>query len=297
MPKAKKKEVVNGLSIDVEEWFHVLDVPDSPQPVNWDALPRTVERNTHKILDILEDSHAHATFFVLGWVADRYGNLVREIARRGHEVACHGDRHRLVFQQGRAGLEQDLRRARGLLQDLAGVPVIGYRAPGFSIGPRAPWAFEVIRDVGFRYDSSLFPARRMHGGAPGARQEPHAIELENGLTLVEFPSSVVQVGPLRVPFAGGGYLRLLPYGFIRWGLLSMNARGIPGCVYLHPREIDPAHPRIRMSWSRQFQSYVGLRSTEHKLRQLLTDFRMGRLVDVLLERKLLDAPGAALRRE
>ena len=202
-----KKEVVNGLSIDVEEWFHVLDVPGSAQPVAWDALPRTVERNTHRILDILEDSHAHATFFVLGWVADRYGNLVREIARRGHEVACHGDRHRLVFQQGRAGLEQDLRRARGLLQDLSGAPVIGYRAPGFSIGPRAPWAFEVIRDVGFLYDSSLFPARRMHGGAPLAPQAPHAIPLENGQTLVEFPSSVVQVGPVRVPFAGGGYLR------------------------------------------------------------------------------------------
>lgn len=290
-----KKEVINGLSIDVEEWFHVLDVPGAPQPMAWDALPRTVERNTHRILDILEDSHAHATFFVLGWVADRYGNLVREISRRGHEVACHGDRHRLVFQQGRSGLEQDLRRARGLLQELSGAPVVGYRAPGFSIGPRAPWAFEVIREVGFLYDSSLFPARRMHGGAPLAPQAPHTIALENGLVLAEFPSSVVQVGPIRIPFAGGGYLRLLPYALIRWGLLRMNANDIPGCVYLHPREIDPAHPRLRMNWRRQFQSYVGLHSAERKLRQLLTDFRFGRLGDLLLERKLLDVPGAALR--
>jgi len=291
-----KKEMVNGLSIDVEEWFHVLDVPGAPQPVSWDALPRTVVRNTMKILDILEDSHAHGTFFVLGWVADRYGQLVREIARRGHEVACHGDRHRLVFQQGRAGLEQDLRRARGLLQDLSGAPVIGYRAPGFSIGPRAPWAFDVIREVGFLYDSSLFPARRMHGGAPGSPQRPHAMKLENGLTLVEFPSSVVRVGPVHVAFAGGGYLRLLPYEFIRWGLMRLNARDIPACVYLHPREIDPAHPRLRMSWQRHFQSYVGLHSAERKLRQLLTDFRFGRLADILLERKLLEVPGAALRR-
>ena len=290
-----KKEMVNGLSIDVEEWFHVLDVPGAPQPVSWDALPRTVERNTMKILDILEDSHAHGTFFVLGWVADRYGQLVREIARRGHEVACHGDRHRLVFQQGRAGLEQDLRRARGLLQDLSGAPVIGYRAPGFSIGPRAPWAFDVIREVGFLYDSSLFPARRMHGGAPGSPQRPHAMKLENGLTLVEFPSSVVRVGPVHVAFAGGGYLRLLPYEFIRWGLMRLNARDIPACVYLHPREIDPAHPRLRMSWQRHFQSYVGLHSAERKLRQLLTDFRFGRLADILLERKLLEVPGATLR--
>lgn len=290
-----KKEMVNGLSIDVEEWFHVLDVPGAPQPVSWDALPRTVERNTMKILDILEDSHAHGTFFVLGWVADRYGQLVREIARRGHEVACHGDRHRLVFQQGRAGFEQDLRRARGLLQDLCGAPVIGYRAPGFSIGPRAPWAFEVIREVGFLYDSSLFPARRMHGGAPGSPQRPHAMTLENGLSLVEFPSSVVKVGRVHVPFAGGGYLRLLPYEFIRWGLMRLNARDIPTCVYLHPREIDPAHPRLRMSWQRHFQSYVGLHSAERKLRQLLTDFRFGRLADILLERKLLEVPGTALR--
>ncbi len=291
-----KKQVVNALSIDVEEWFHVLDVPGAPQPVSWDALPRTVERNTMKILELLEDSHARATFFVLGWVADRYGQLVREIARRGHEVACHGDRHRLVFQQGRAGFEQDLRRARGLLQDLSGAPVIGYRAPGFSIGPRAPWAFEVIREVGFLYDSSLFPARRMHGGAPGAPQRPHEMKLENGTSLVEFPSSVVRVGPIHVPFAGGGYLRLLPYEFIRWGLLRFNARDVPACVYLHPREIDPAHPRMRMSWMRHFQSYVGLRSAERKLRQLLTDFRFGRLADILLERKLLEVPGAALRR-
>lgn len=290
-----KKTTINGLSVDVEEWFHVLDVPGAPQPVQWDALPRTVERNTHRILDILDDSSTHATFFVLGWVADRYGALVREIAHRGHEVACHGDRHRLVFQQGRAGLEQDLRRARGVLQDLAGSPVIGYRAPGFSIGPRAPWAFDVIREVGFLYDSSLFPARRMHGGAPQAPQEPHDIPLENGLKLVEFPSSVVEVGPLKVPFAGGGYLRLFPYEFIRWGLRRMNANGIPGCVYLHPREIDPAHPRLRMSWQRHFQSYVNLRSTERKLRQLLTDFRFARLADILIDRKLLDAPGASLR--
>lgn len=290
-----KKETVNGLSIDVEEWFHVLDVPGAPQPVQWDALPRTVERNTHRILDILDDSHAKATFFVLGWVADRYENLVREISKRGHEVACHGDRHRLVFQHGRAGLEQDLRRARGALQDLSGSPVIGYRAPGFSIGPRAPWAFEVIRNVGFLYDSSLFPARRMHGGAPLAPQEPHDIPLENGQRLVEFPSSVVEVGPLRVPFAGGGYLRLFPYEFIRWGIRRMNRTDVPACVYLHPREIDPAHPRLRMSWQRHFQSYVNLRSTERKLRQLLTDFRFGRLADVLIDRKLLDVPGASLR--
>jgi len=290
-----KQQVVNGLSIDVEEWFHVLDVPGAPQPREWDALPRTVERNTRRILEIFDDSNTKATFFVLGWVADRYKNMIRDINEQGHEIACHGDRHRLVYQQGRAGLEQDLRRARGVLQDMIGKPVLGYRAPGFSIGPRAPWAFDVIRQAGFLYDSSLFPARRVHGGAPKALGAPHRITLEGGEHLAEFPSSVISIGPVRVPFSGGGYLRLLPYRFIRYAFKRANAAGDPVCVYLHPREIDPSHPRLHMSFQRHFQSYVNLRSTERKLRQLLTDFPFAPLVDVLTERKLLDVPGAFLR--
>lgn len=285
-----KKPVVNGLSFDVEEWFHVLDVPGAPQPREWDALPRTVERNTNRILDILDDSHAKATFFVLGWVASRYGHVVKEIARRGHEIACHGDRHRLVYQQGRAGFEQDLRRAWAGLSDMIGAPVLGYRAPGFSIGPRAPWAFDVIRKAGFLYDSSLFPARRVHGGAPKAARFLHRIAVEYGQSLAEFPMSVVDVGPVRVPFSGGGYLRLLPYRFIHTATKRLNADDVPVCVYLHPREIDPSHPRLHMSWQRSFQSYVNLGSTEWKLRQFLTDFRCAPLADVLVERKLLDLP-------
>jgi len=291
-----QQAIVNGLSIDVEEWFHVLDVPGAPQPREWDALPRTVERNTRRLLEILADSNVKATFFVLGWVASRYPGLVQDISRAGHEIACHGDRHRLVYQQGRAGLEQDLRRARGSLQDLTGTPVIGYRAPGFSIGPRAPWAFDVIRQVGFLYDSSLFPARRVHGGAPQGVRGLHRIPVDDGRYMAEFPSSVIELGPVRVPFSGGGYLRLLPYGFIRWATRRMNAVGEPICVYLHPREIDPHHPRLEMSWKRSFQSYVNLRSTERKLRQLLTDFRFSPLADVLADRKVLELPGA-LRRD
>lgn len=285
-----KQPVVNGLSIDVEEWFHVLDVPGSPQPKEWDLLPRTVERNTHRILEILGDAQAKATFFVLGWVATRYPHLVKEISRQGHEIACHGDRHRLVYQQGRAGFEQDLRRARAGLMDMIGRPVLGYRAPGFSIGPRAPWAFDVIRKAGFLYDSSLFPARRVHGGAPKAARFLHTLPVEDGEQLAEFPMSVIDLGPVRVPFSGGGYLRLLPYAFIWRALARLNSDDVPVCVYLHPREIDPSHPRLKMSWQRHFQSYVNLRGTEWKLRQLLTDFRFAPLADVLAERKLLELP-------
>lgn len=289
--------VINGLSFDVEEWFHVLDVPSAPQPRQWDAMPRTVERNTRRLLQILDDGNVRATFFVLGWVADRYPGLVREISDAGHEVASHGDRHRLVYQQGRAGLEQDLRRARRLLEDLTGQPVIGYRAPGFSIGPRAPWAFDVIRKAGFLYDSSLFPARRVHGGAPQAARAMHRIPVEDGQELAEFPSSVIELGPFRVPFAGGGYVRLLPYSLIAWAMRRHNGHDEPACVYLHPREIDPGHPRLHMSWKRSFQCYVNLGSTERKLRQLLVDFRFAPLGDVLAERKILELPGAWRRGE
>ncbi len=287
--------VINGLSFDVEEWFHVLDVPSAPQPRQWDAMPRTVERNTRRLLEILDDANVRATFFVLGWVADRYPHLVRDIAEAGHEVASHGDRHRLVYQQGRAGLEQDLCRARGLLENLIGQPVIGYRAPGFSIGPRAPWAFDVIRKAGFLYDSSLFPARRVHGGSPHGARVLHRIPVADGQHLAEFPSSVLEYGSLRLPFSGGGYVRLLPYPFIAWAMRRQNAHDDPVCVYMHPREVDPGHPRLRMSWKRSFQCYVNLQSTERKLRQMLVDFHFAPLADVLAERKVLDLPGAWTR--
>ena len=190
--------VINGLSFDVEEWFHVLDVPSAPQPRQWDAMPRTVERNTRRLLEILDDANVRATFFVLGWVADRYPRLVRDIAEAGHEVASHGDRHRLVYQQGRGGLEQDLRRARGLLEDLIGQPVIGYRAPGFSIGPRAPWAFDVIRKAGFLYDSSCSrrdaSVRRMRRACCIASRSRTAVSGRVSVQRAEF-------GSFRLPFS------------------------------------------------------------------------------------------------
>lgn len=277
----------NGLSIDVEEWWHILNLPTSPAPESWDGLPATVEPNTERLLAILDEGGARATFFVLGWVARRHPDLVRRIHAAGHEVACHGDMHELCYEQGEVAFEADLRAARATLEDLVGAPVLGYRAPGFSILDTTPWAFEVIHRVGFRYDSSIFPAPRQHGGITEAPRDPYEIELSDGRRLVEFPMTVAQWGPLRVAFAGGGYLRLFPYRLVRAGIRSANRAGRPACVYVHPREIDPDHPRMEMGAGRRFRSYVNLRSTEPKLRRLLGDFAFAPLVEVLGDRGLL----------
>lgn len=280
-------QTLNGLSFDIEEWFHILNLPSTPPPSQWDSLPQTVVANTERLLAILEEANAHATFFVLGWVARRHPALVHRIHAAGHEVACHGDMHELCYEQGPERFEEDLRRARDCLGDLLGVPVLGYRAPGFSILAETSWAFEIIERLGFAYDSSIFPASRQHGGDARAPIYPHRIELPEGRELVEFPMTVATWGPFRLAVAGGGYLRLFPYPVVRWGVRRMNREGHPGCVYLHPREVDPGHPRIDMPASRRFRSYVNLRTTVPKLKRLLRDFRFGPLAEVLRERGLL----------
>jgi polysaccharide deacetylase family protein (PEP-CTERM system associated) len=279
--------VRNGLSIDVEEWFHILNLPTSPPVSSWEDLTRTVEPNTHRLLEILDDGGARATFFVLGWVAKHYPELIRDIAKAGHEIACHGDMHQLCYEQGEAAFEEDLRTARSRLEDLVSSPILGYRAPGFSILSETPWAFEVIRRLGFRYDSSIFPASRNHGGISDAPMVPYCMPVGGGEFLAEFPMTVAEMGPLRVAFAGGGYLRLFPYPLVKEGIRRVNSGGQPACVYVHPREIDPGHPRIKMSPGRRFRSYVNLRSTEPKLRRLLKDFEFAPLATILRERSLI----------
>ncbi|MFP6580025.1 MAG: XrtA system polysaccharide deacetylase [Myxococcota bacterium] len=286
---APPSEIRNGLSFDIEEWFHILNLPTSPAPDSWSSLRVTVVRNTDRLLEILEANSVHATFFVLGWIARQHPLLVRRIADAGHEIACHGDMHELCYEQGPLRFEEDLRRARGSLGDLVGAPIEGYRAPGFSILAETPWAFEAIARQGFVYDSSIFPAQRQHGGDTGAPVHPHAISLSDGSQLAEFPMTVAGWGPLRFAVAGGGYLRLLPYPMVRWGIRRMNRAGHPGCVYLHPREVDPGHPRVEMPLGRRFRSYVNLASTVPKLTRLLREFRFAPLRDVLREHGLIDA--------
>jgi polysaccharide deacetylase family protein (PEP-CTERM system associated) len=257
-------------SVDVEDWFHILDVPSSPTISEWAGLPSHVEKNFRKLLDIFSECNVQVTCFFLGWIGEKFPHLVKEAAARGHEVASHGYGHQLVFRQTRDQFYNDVRRARLLLEDVAGTPVLGYRAPGFSTTDETPWFFDTLSKAGYQYDSSLFPAARGHGGVADGRREPHRIGEDEG--LIELPISVADMMGKRICFFGGGYLRLFPYWLIRKKAKEVLAEGRPVVFYIHPREIDPKHPRLPMSRKRTFKSYVNLDSTEWKVRQLLKEF-------------------------
>ncbi len=260
-------------SIDVEDWFHILQVPGVPPILSWDLLPSYVERDFSKLLDLLSEHNVQCTCFFLGWVAQRFPHLVQAAAARGHEIASHGYAHRLVFQMTARRFREDSMRARRILEDIAGCPVRGYRAAGFSVVDKTPWFFETLIEAGYEYDSSVFPAARQHGGMVAARRDPHRIAVKSG-TLVEFPISVADAGPTATCFFGGGYLRLFPLWLIRRMSNKVRAEARPVIYYVHPREINPDHPRLRMPLHRRFKSYVNLRTTERKLAGIFSEFPM-----------------------
>lgn len=265
-------------SVDVEDWFHILDDPSVPTIDQWAGLPSHVERNFSKLLDIFSENHAQVTCFFLGWVAERFPHLVKAATGRGHEVASHGYGHRLVYEQGREEFCQDVRRARLLLEDISGVEVVGYRAPGFSTTDDTPWFFDVLAEAGYQYDSSVFPAPRGHGGMPNSQREPHRI---GEAQLLEVPITVADLMGKPMCFFGGGYLRLFPYWLIDKMARRVLSEGRPVVFYVHPREIDPAHPRLPMSRTRCFKSYVNLDTTEGKLRRILKDFPVTSFKNIL----------------
>lgn len=273
---------MNILTVDVEDWFHILEVEGTPDLEAWSGLESRVQRGTERLLSLFDEAGAKVTWFFLGWVGERHPKLVEQVARAGHEVACHGYAHQLVYTQSPQEFGQDLRRAKAILEDASGAEVQGYRAPGFSITPATPWAFEEIAAAGFRYDSSVFPGSRGHGGLPGAPLAPYRIDTPGG-TLSEVPVSVVALGPKRLCFFGGGYLRLTPYPLIKAMTGLVNLRGRPVVYYVHPREVDLGHPRLEMSALRRFKSYVNLDTTEAKLRALVRDQRLGTMRSWLLE--------------
>lgn len=259
-------------SVDVEDWFHILDVPSAPAIGEWSGLPSRVERNFFRLLDIFSEENVHVTCFVLGWIGERFPHLVKEAVARGHEIASHGYGHRLVYEQGRDDFHDDVYHARRLLEDIAGVAVTGYRAPGFSTTDQTPWFFEALAEAGYQYDSSVFPAPRGHGGMRDGRRDPHRIGNGDGEGILELPITVVDLMGKPMCFFGGGYLRLFPYWLIRKMARQVLAEDRPVVFYIHPREIDPAHPRLPMSYSRKFKCYVNLETTESKVRRVLRDF-------------------------
>jgi polysaccharide deacetylase family protein (PEP-CTERM system associated) len=273
----------NALTIDVEDYFHVSAFASHVAREDWDRLPCRVERNVDAILAMLAEHGTRATYFMLGWVAERYPALVRRIVKQGHELASHGYAHRRATEQNREEFREDVTRAKRLLEDIAGVAVQGYRAPSFSIGQVNLWALECLSEAGYRYSSSIYPVRHDHYGMPDAPR--FAFHPEAGRGLLELPVTTVRYFNQNLPAGGGGYFRLLPYWVSRAWLRRVNAvDGKPCIFYFHPWEIDPQQPRFReASPLAKFRHYLNLERTEARLRRLLADFAWGPIAHVFLE--------------
>ena len=274
--------ILNALSVDVEDYFQVSAFSDVVSYESWEGFDRRVEANTRRLADVFEQRGVTATFFVLGWIAERHPALVRDLHASGHEIASHGYAHRTIDQCTPEEFREEIRRAKRLLEDLIQAPVIGFRAPSFSISDRTLWALEILAEEGFRYDSSIFPIRHDRYGMPSAPRFPHAIPFGDR-SLLEFPMSTVRPwGAFNLPVAGGGYFRLFPYRVTSWGIRRINqAERQPAMVYLHPWEIDPEQPRINGRMVSRWRHCLNLSRTGSRLKRLLCEFSFGPVRDVL----------------
>jgi len=296
--------IVNALTVDVEDYFQVSAFESVVSREQWDGFERRVVRNTDRLLELFAERGVRATFFVLGWVAEREPSLVRRIAAAGHEIASHGYSHRLVYEQTPEEFREDVRRSKTLIESLSGRPVVGYRAPSYSITERSLWALQVLQEEGFLYDTSVFPIHHDRYGIPSSPRHPHFVHGVPRRTaalpgdasvvpsgdLLEIPASTVRVAGVNLPIAGGGYFRLLPYLWARRGLSWVNHHeGRAVVFYLHPWEVDPGQPRLTAPWLSRFRHYRNLHLTERRLRRLLTDFRFDTIVASVLPPSLAGA--------
>lgn len=274
--------ITNALTIDVEDYFQVSAFAPYIRRSDWDARECRVERNVERILALLDARGVKATFFTLGWVAERYPQLVRRIVAGGHELASHGYGHQRASDLDRAAFHDDVARAKAILEDLGGVAVRGYRAPSFSIGERNLWAFDTLAETGHAYSSSIYPIRHDHYGMPDAPRFAHRVA--GG--LLEVPVTTVRLGGRNLPSSGGGYFRLLPYAASRWLIARVNREDRQAAVfYFHPWEIDAGQPRVPGIDARtRFRHYVNIARMERKLESLLDDFRWGRMDTIFLDR-------------
>jgi polysaccharide deacetylase family protein (PEP-CTERM system associated) len=283
-------KIVNAFSIDVEDYFQVAALASAISRDSWPTREYRVERNTQVILNLLDSRGVRGTFFVLGWVAERSPGLVRTIAAAGHEVACHGFSHQLIYRQSPEEFLQETTRAKHHLEDVIGQQVLGYRAASFSITRQSLWALDILLDLGFVYDSSIFPIRHDLYGIPGASPEPGRVTAPSQRTLVEFPMSAARFCGVQIPVCGGGYFRILPYWLTRAGLRQINSRaGLPFTFYLHPWEVDPEQPRIKVGAKSRFRHYTNLHVCAARLGRVLDDFSFAPMRDVLRARRLLGA--------
>lgn len=275
-----KEKIINGLTVDVEDYFQVSAFAPYISRSEWAERECRVEANVDRILHLLDEAGVKATFFTLGWIAERYPQLVRRIADNGHELASHGYGHEKVTNQSHAAFFSDVQLAKLLLEDISGQEAKGYRAPSFSIGRNSQWAYDCLERAGYRYSSSVYPVRHDHYGMPEAPRFPYWV---NG--LLEVPPTTVRLASRNWPASGGGYFRLLPYALSRWMLERVNTEdGKPAIFYFHPWEIDPGQPRIPgIGAKARFRHYVNIGVMESRLRRLLADFAWGRMDRIFLE--------------
>jgi polysaccharide deacetylase family protein (PEP-CTERM system associated) len=273
--------VVNAMTIDVEDYFHVSVFDGVVPRHHWEGFESRVCANTDRLLQLFDAYEVKGTFFVLGWVAERHPDLVRRIVVQGHELASHGYGHRLVYDQTPKAFREDVRRAKGVLEDASGSPVLGYRAPSYSVTPKSLWALDILIEEGYRYDTSIFPIRHDRYGIPLSPRHAYRLERPGG-SIVEAPASTTRLGSMNLPIAGGGYFRILPYEWTRWGIGRVNRlEGMPAIFYLHPWEIYPDQPRLKTGLLSRFRHYRNLAQTEARLRQSLIDFKFGSMSVVL----------------
>lgn len=278
---SQQAPITNALTIDVEDYFQVSAFAPYIDRARWDQRECRVEHNIDRILQLLSAKQTWATFFTLGWVAERYPEMVRRIVREGHELASHGYGHQRVTELSETQFYDDIHRAKHLLEDIGGQPVLGYRAPSFSIGATNLWALDTLQRAGYRYSSSIYPVQHDHYGMPDAPRFAH--QIRDG--LLEVPPTTLRMFNRNLPSSGGGYFRLLPYSLSRWMLQQVNRRDAQSAIfYFHPWEIDPGQPRVEgIDLKTRFRHYVNIGRTEQRLARLLEDFRWGRMDQIFLK--------------
>jgi polysaccharide deacetylase family protein (PEP-CTERM system associated) len=292
-PAASAGPVVNMMTIDVEDYFHVSALAAAAPRDRWESFESRVSANTDRLLEAFAQAGVRATFFVLGWVADRHPDLVRRILAAGHELASHGFHHQLVYDLTPEEFGSDIRRSKDVLEQIAGRPVVGYRAPSYSITRKSLWALDVLVAEGFKYDASIFPVHHDRYGIPDAPRHAYRLTQRDG-HLIEIPPSTVRLGGVNFPVAGGGYFRLLPYWWTAAGIGRVNRHEQrPVCFYLHPWEVDPDQPRLPASRLSTFRHYRNLHLTEPRLKRLLAAFPFAAVEDVMTTIDVPDAvPGS-----
>jgi len=270
--------MIDAMTVDHEDWFHSIE---QIRPEDWAGQPCRLDEATHRLLDLFARFDLRATFFILGAAAEQRPGLVKRIHAAGHEIATHGYAHRLVYRQKPEEFRADLRRSMGLLQDLTGERILGYRAPYWTITRKSYWALDILSEEGLRYDSSIYPMRTYLYGIPGTPRFPYEIKTRNGDTLVEFPPSTIEVMGKRIPIAGGFYLRALPTWLVVRGIERIHREGHPAVVYIHPPELDPEKPVVKMGARDRILHYHNLGTVEAKLEVLLSRFRFGPIREIL----------------